>query len=206
MKYSRRICLAILAIGICSAFGSSGIASGTVLCGNNSSTTSCSSKFAAGTEIKWTWNAQVTWHTTGGTTLATCTGGQVTGKTSNSGSSTETVKGPLSSLTWTGCTKEIKTLTNGEFEIHSISGTDNGTLTLKNTQYTINGLFENESCIYGAGTGTDVGTIVGGSPATGSVSSLVPRQTGSGFLCPAEIRWTGAFVITASGSFFVANG
>jgi cytoskeletal protein CcmA (bactofilin family) len=203
MKYLKILGLAAIAAAALMAFA--GSASATVLCANNASTTACSSKYAAGTVIESSLSASATLETTGGTVLDTCTGGKVNGKVENAGSSTTTVSGKITSLTWEGCTKETKTLANGELEIHWISGTDNGTLTAKNTQVTVNGLFEGESCIYGAGAGTDLGTVVGGTNATLLISALVPRQTGSGFLCPAETRWTASYKVTAPNPLYVAT-
>ncbi|HEV2858726.1 MAG TPA: hypothetical protein VGW80_10025 [Solirubrobacterales bacterium] len=203
MKYLKILGLAAVAAAALMAFA--GSASATVLCNNNTSTTACTSKVTAGTAIKSELNGgSATLETTGGTVLVTCTGSTVAGTVENAGGSAATVGGKITALTWSGCSKEVKTLVNGELEIHHIAGTDNGTLTAKNTQVTVNGLFENESCIYGAGTGTDLGTLVGGAPATLSISALVKRQTGSGALCPAETRWTASYKVTAPNPLYVA--
>ncbi|HEV2858759.1 MAG TPA: hypothetical protein VGW80_10190 [Solirubrobacterales bacterium] len=206
MKHTKMLGLAVMAAMALMAFAGVGTASATKLCQNNANTTTCSAPYASGTVIHANLTGKATLETSGGTVLDVCGISTVEGKTSNVGSSTETVKGAITALTWEECTKETKTITPGELEIHSISGTDNGTLTAKNTQVTINGLFENESCIYGAGTGTDLGTVVGGAPATLSISTLVKKQTGSGALCPFEARWTASYAVDKPNPLYVSVG
>ncbi|HEV2858724.1 MAG TPA: hypothetical protein VGW80_10015 [Solirubrobacterales bacterium] len=208
MKYAKMLGLALVAAAALMAFVGAGTASATKLCKNNLNTTTCSESYGTGTVIDATLAGEkpsAILETTGGTVLDTCTSSTVKGKTATAGSSTETVKGPIEELTWGGCTKETKTLTTGELEIHHIAGTDNGTLTAKDTQVTVNGLFENESCVYGAGTGTDLGVVTGGATATITINALVKRVTG-GFSCPAETRWTASYTVTAPKPLYVSVG
>jgi hypothetical protein len=189
MKYVKMLSLALVAASALMAFVGAGTASATrIYCG----ATHC----PAGTDISATLKTGSTaiLETTGGTTLVTCSGSTVAGKTSNTGSSTETVKGPISTLSWSGCTNTVNTIVKGELEIHSASPTNNGTLTAKSTQVTVDGIF-GESCIYGAGAGLNLGTVVGGSPASISISALVPLISGGGF-CPKETRWTANYTVT----------
>lgn len=183
-----------------------GSAAATTLCGNNLNTTSCGTPYAAGTTVTLALTNSMVVETNGGTTLSTCTGTTVQGKTAAGGSPTETVKVPIESWSWSGCTKHTTTDVNGEIEIHHISGTDNATMTAKNTQFTTSGWFNNEICIYGAGTGMDMGTIVGGSPAMLNVNVPVPRQAGSGPFCPAEMRWTMNLKITGPNPMYFSAG
>jgi hypothetical protein len=205
MKYMKMLGLALVASAALMAFGGAGTASATKLCKNSTNTTTCSEPYAASTVIDATLSGSAILETSGGTVLETCTGSTLKGKTANAGGSTETLKEPIESLTWSGCTKEKRTLTLGELEFHWIAGTDSATLTARNTQWTVGGLFENESCLYGFGTGTDLGTVVGGTNATLSISALVPRQTGSGFLCPAETRWTASYKFTEPSPLYVTS-
>jgi hypothetical protein len=204
MRYLKMISLAAVAAAAVMAFVGAGTASATVLCNNNGSTTACSSKVGAGTKIVSELTGSAILETKEGTVLDTCTGGSVNGSVENAGGAAATVTGKITALTWTGCTKETKTTALGELEVHHIAGTDNGTVTGKNSVVTVAGLFQNESCLYGTGNGTDLGTLVGGSPATIVISTLVPRQAGSGFLCPAEARWTASYKVTAPNPLFVA--
>lgn len=202
MKYLKILGLAAVAAMALMAFA--GTASATVLCNNNASTTACSSKVAAGAHITGEAGGTSTLETTGGTVLVTCKKADLTGEVKSAGGSAATVSGPIKTLDFTECSKPVTTLVNGELEVHHIAGTDNGTVTAKNTQVTIAGLFNNESCIYGAGNGLDLGTLVGGAPATLTVNTLVPRQLGSGAFCPAEARWTSSFKVTAPNPLYVA--
>jgi hypothetical protein len=109
----------------------------------------------------------------------------------NSGSAAGTVSGPVGSWTSSECTKPTKTIKNGELEIHHIAGTTNGTLTVKGTEVTVEA-FEGVSCVY---TGEDVGTLVGGSPATITANAVI-KKTSGGFLCPSAPRSTVSYKLT----------
>jgi hypothetical protein len=155
----------------------------------------------AGTLIEGALSKNAVLETISGEKLNECTASSLVGKTSNAGSATETVKGAINLLTWSGCEKATSTLSTGELEIHWISGTTNGTVTGKSTEVTINGIF-GSSCVYGTGTGTDLGVLKGGTPATIEISTIVPRISG-GFLCPTEARWTAAYKVTNPGTLNV---
>jgi hypothetical protein len=51
------------------------------------------------------------------------------------------------------------------------------------------------SCVYGTTTGTKLGTLKGGSPATLTVSASLPKISG-GFLCANPAKWTGSRKVT----------
>jgi hypothetical protein len=204
MKHLKILGLAAVAAMAVMAFVGAGTASATVLCNNNASTTACSSKVAAGTEIKSELTGSAILETTGGTTLDTCTGGGVNGKVESAGSSTTTVGGKNSSVTWSGCTVETKTLAPGSLEIHWISGTDNGTLTASGAEVTVNtGFFG--ACVYGTGTGKDLGTLVGGGPATLAISTTVTLTKNESGLCPSETKWTANYKVTQPNPLYVAT-
>jgi hypothetical protein len=89
-------------------------------------------------------------------------------------------------LTLSSCTFATKNISNCEGEIHSISGTSNGTVTVtKGCEVTTNtSLFG--SCIYGVGAPTDVGIVEeGGSGAAAKVSKVVIKVSGA--LCPSTM-------------------
>ncbi|MGN6274920.1 MAG: hypothetical protein ACTHNP_03195 [Solirubrobacterales bacterium] len=136
--------------------------------------------------------------TTGETTLDTCTGSTITGKTENEGSETTTVHGPNQVINWGKCTSETKTTILGELEIHWISGTDNGTMTSIGTQVTVKTIFG--TCTYSA---SDIGTLVGGNPATIEIKELSVKLV-SGF-CPPETKWTDSFTVTSPKPLFVSK-
>jgi hypothetical protein len=193
MKYLKILGLTAVAAMAMMAFA--GSASATALKGAGGAA------LGAGTVIESSLTKPAVLETTGGEKLNECTGSTLAGKTSNAGSATETVRGTISTLSWSGCEKTTTTLKTGELEIHWISGTTNGTVTGKNSEVTINGIF-GSSCVYGTGAGTDLGVLNGGTPATIEINTIVPRISG-GFLCPAEARWTAAYKVTNPGTLNV---
>jgi hypothetical protein len=138
----------------------------------------------------------------GSLVLDECTGGTVEGITSNNGSSTETVKGEVSkaNLTWSGCSRTTNTLAGGNLEIHWTSGA-NGTLTATGFEVTVSTIFG--SCIYGFGTtAKNLGEVKGGTPATLSIKTSVPKISGP---CPSESNWTANYTVTNPGTLRVTE-
>lgn len=167
--------------------------------------------YGAGTTIHATQKAGTTavLETTGTnpTTLDTCTTSTIHGETSNAGSSTTTVSGSIGILSWgvagtTPCSKTTDTLNAGELEIHWISGTDNGTLTGKNAEVTVNTIFG--TCVYGTGASFDLGTLVGGTSPTISIDATVPKISGN-FACPGEATWTAEYEVTEPHALYVST-
>jgi hypothetical protein len=197
MKYLKTIGLAALAAMALMAFGAS-TASATELYKLTTGTPSIDT-LGVGTTIDASLTGSAILETTGGEVLNTCTGGTVHGEITNAGSATTTVNGHIDELTWTGCTRETKTIANGSLEIHHITGTTNGTVTGKDSEVTINGIF-GSSCVYGTGAGTHLGTLVGASGphahATLAIKATVPRTAG-GFLCPSTAVWNANYTVTS---------
>jgi hypothetical protein len=202
MKYIKMLGLAAVAAMALMAIVGAGTASATTLCKESKTSGDCASKFPAGTTLEASVETSALLKTSGGTTIATCSNGTVSGKTSNEGSTTETVKGNISSLTWSNCSTTVDTLANGSLEVHHIAGTNNGTVTSNGTEVTIN--FIGLSCIFKT-SNTDIGTLTGGAPATFDISATIPGISG-GF-CPASGIWSGAYVFTnPSSTLDVAAG
>jgi hypothetical protein len=208
MKYVKILGLAAVAAMALMASIGAGTASATVLCNVNILTTGCTTAtppqhYPAGTPIHASLPTgnEALLETTGGTILDRCKKSTIKGEVKNAGSSTTTVSGPIQTLTWEECTTTTNTVITGELEIHHIAGTDNGTLTAKNTQVTV--VVFGESCIYGAGAGLDLGTLKGGSPATISINTIV-KKVGGGGLCPAETRWTASYTVNEPNPLYVS--
>lgn len=165
-----------------------------VLCKTNTSTLACPEIYSTGQALEASLKEKTSavLELTGGTVLDECTSSTLKGKTTNTGSSSEAVKASIESLSWSGCTKTTDTLKSGSLEFAWIAGTDNATLTGKETEWTVNTIFG--TCTYGFGTGTDLGTITGGSPATIGVNVVLKEIKG---LCPEEARWTAEYTFTA---------
>jgi hypothetical protein len=136
----------------------------------------------------------------------TCTKGVATVVTSNTGSDTETVHGPIEELTFENCLCPTTVLKKGEMEIH-YEGEGKGTITIKNTAVTVN--CGGVSCTYGgAASGTDLGTL--DEPANSSsdakitINASVPKLEG-GFLCASTEAWLGEYTVTSPTPLYVAT-
>ena len=133
---------------------------------------------------------------TGGSTLDTCTGSTVQGKITNAGSSTTTVTGEITALTWSGCTFPTTTVTLGKVESHHVTGTTNGTVTADaEIGVTVNTVFFG-SCVYGVKAGTDLGLSTGGNPSTFSANAVIVKLSGSAFACPETAKFVATYVST----------
>jgi len=202
MKHLKMLGLALAAAAAVMAFIGAASASATVLCENNQ-TSACTSIHAAKSKESFSSTTTATLSTTGGILEDTCTGSTVSGEITNAGSSSTTVVGSVAtaSLTWTGCTNTTKTLTGGELEIHSIAGSDNGTVTAKGFAVTV--LMSGLDCAYGAGTGLDLGTFVPntstGLGGTLAINAVVKRNNEhSNVFCPETAKWVANYTQTST--------
>ena len=152
---------------------------------------------AAGTTLNFT--------DTAGNPIDTCKESTVKGSIAKPGGDTTTVNVALSVFTWAGCTQTTSTVVIGELEIHGISVTDNGTVTGRNTKWTIN-VF-GVSCVYGFGAGTDLGILTGTTSATGhatmAINAIINEQEPKQFLCPDSSKLTGSYIVTTPTGFYV---
>lgn len=205
MKHFKVIGLAAVAAMALTAFLGAGSASATVLC-KTQMTEGCAAAgwdYPIGTVIDASLEAETTLRlkNTSGTTLVTCTASTVKGETTNTGSATETVDGNASVLTFEGCDNPIHLVTPGSFEVHSIVGTDNGTVTANGVTVilTIFGV----SCVYTTD-GTHAGVATGGSMGTVDFNTVLKKEVG-GFLCPETIIWNGAYTVTSPEPLYVST-
>jgi hypothetical protein len=205
MRYIKILGLAAVAAMALTAFLGAGSASATVLCKTTPVSGVCPTgwHYPEGTTIDATVDGTV--RLVAGPIDNTCTTSTVKGKTENTGSASETVRGSIETLTFTGCTCPVTVIKNGSLEIHSIAGSNNGTLTGKNSEVTVS--CSGVSCIYGtSATGTHLGTVTGSATDTGNATvDLGNLETGKGaslekkggsFLCPSTGEWTGHYWIT----------
>jgi len=197
MKHVKRIGLAAVAAAALIAFVGAGTASATVVCSAQENPCSGANKWPAGTVIAATLKTTGKLVTTDEkTTLDTCTGSTIEGRLTSTGSATTTPSGPVELMTWTGCTFTTKTIQTGGLEIHSISGTHNGTVTTTGEfRITINTVLFG-SCVFGVTSGTDLGELKEGNPAAGVVKMVAQKLSGSEAACPATALATGEYVQT----------
>jgi len=198
MKCLKMLGLAAVAAAALMAIAGVGTASATVLC--QTTTTSCSKKWESGTQLDFHVRAGTVgrWGNTSGETLVECTEGLLQGKPS-AGSGSETVKMSVgaSEFNWnSGCSGvQTKTLEGGTIEIHNITGTDNGTVTI--TGFTFTTTLFGATCTYGFLEATDLGVLTGSGTGDAilDISTSFSKKEGS-FLCPLSLNWKEEFTQT----------
>ena len=197
MKHVRILGLAVLAVMAAMAFVGAGTASATTI--------DCAGVHCpVGTVIDASLTGSASLTTTEGTVLDTCTGGTVKGKTTTTGSASETVKGNIEELTWGPCTEPTTTITKGTLEIHWTSGL-NGTLTAGSTrtQFTV-GTTIFGSCVFMLEPGVSFGTVTG--TTSGDAVLHINAILHGTNLCPTTARWVGTYTITSPTPFAVTAG
>jgi hypothetical protein len=179
MKHLKMLGIVAIAAAALTALMGAGTASATVLYSGGT-------KLGAGTKIEATGSNIVL---KAGFATIECAHAEGDGKTSNQGGASETVEGNISNLSFTECNATVKVLKKGKLVIHHTSGS-NGTVTSEGAEVTV-AVF-GTSCTYGTPEALNVGTLIGGSPATMSGSASVKRIAG-GFLCanPASVSASG---------------
>jgi hypothetical protein len=170
MKHLKTLGLAAVVAAVATAICGVGTASATVLCQNN--TEPCTAKYLAGTEVNITLKPGTSNELKAGFANFTCLESNLTGKTANTGSSTETVRGlPATWITSNCGSATIVVLNKGELEIHHIAGTSAGTLTTKGQEVTV--MTAGVSCVYGPGaTPLDLGKLTGSSENGGATATI----------------------------------
>lgn len=176
--------------------------SATVICKNNLNTNVCSEPYAVGTKGTASLTGSMTFKTTGGTTIATCTSSTVSGTLETAGSSTTTPKSNLTTLTFSGCSTTVDVLAAGTGEPHWTAGTDNGVMTTSGTRVTVN--FLGVSCIFKTAA-TAVGTLTGGNPGTLDLNGTIPEETRN-FGCPSSGILSGTYIATEPKNAWLTSG
>jgi len=202
MKVFRLFTYAGALTGVLLAIAGTGAAGATMLCKTAPGGFTCPEHYGAGTTIEATFTSGSTsiFETAEGTVLQTCAESTIKGKTQNTGSSTETIKVALESWTWGKCTRTMNTLKLGSLELHYHTAYGGPLTGTGSTEWTTNTIFG--SCVYGTGTGLNLGTLSGGNPATISVNTAVPKISGN-FACPSTTLWTANYTITTPEPLYV---
>jgi hypothetical protein len=205
MKYLKSLSLAAVVAALGLACFGAGSASATVLC--KSLSNPCVSDYPSGTEIHIVQTGEIIIESPSGVTYEECPIQTTKGKTTSTGGLGKAVGIQVEVMTWTNCNNPINTLVQGSLEIQYTSG-GNGTVTSKGAEwkweiYTSGGLIRHD-CWYTTGTGTQIGTIKGGAPATIQVNVLMKKQAGS-IGCWAETRWTGNYEVTTPNPLYIAG-
>jgi hypothetical protein len=200
MKYVKILALAAVAATALMALLGTSLASATVLCKENAIPCPELKVYPAKTNVSATTEPKtsVVFRSTGGTELSTCSFSTIEGQTEKKGGEKEPIVIPIAQLSWFECTSIVLTRELGTLEIDYIGPETRGTFTMKNVRVTVSAF--GVTCTYGTGaTAIDIGTAKGTtsetSPATLTVSAVVPKVEGS-FLCPADAVWEGSYNIT----------
>jgi hypothetical protein len=193
MKYLKMLALAAVAAAALMVFIGVGTASATTLCSTTVETCPAGQKLTVGTILDFTLTSGVSsaWKETstgggGGEVLDTCKGSTLKGEITNAGSSTETVTGKFTAITWGTCTFPTTTTLLGKFEIHKIAGTSNGTVTVEDgteNKMTINTIFFG-TCVYAMPGGESIGDFTEGNPAVFHMAAVLEKTEGSNLACP----------------------
>lgn len=197
MKYLKMLGLAAVAAAALMAIVGVGTASATVLC--HTTSTPCAEKWGLGTTVEFTVKPGTSgvWSRTNGEVVATCPEGEIKGNIAKAGSETSTVEIPVeaSHFVWKSCI-ETNTLEGGSLEVHTIPGTDNGTVTARGFKFTT--VVAGINCVYGFAEAGSLGTLT--ASETGSsvldINTFFIKREGS-ILCPSNLTWTEQFTQTA---------
>jgi len=217
MKYLKMLALAAVAAGALMAFIGAGSASASVVCSTSVDPCPTGQKWTAGTALEFSIPAGQSANLVetnnppaeNGESINTCKESTVGGKITKVGSSTETVTGEITALTWKGCTFPTTTTVLGKLEIHKIvGGGGNGTLTADGeTRVTINTVFFG-SCVYTVESGKSIGDVTEGNPSVFHANAVAHKREGSNFACPTTAVWTATYeqTVPAGTTFYVTNG
>jgi len=169
-------------------------ASATKLCTNSG----CSTTYPAHTTISGglNWPMQLT---ANGGTVDECTTALLHAETENG--SGEPIEVRLGEFSYINCSQNTSTVNKGSWEIFWTSGT-NGKVVARESELTT--VIFGVTCVYGAGTGTKIGTLTGGIVPVLAISAAL-LKTGGGFLCPAAVSWDAEYIFTAPHALYVGS-
>lgn len=196
MKHLKTLGLAVVAAMALLAFVGAGSASATVLCKTAVNPCPAEWKYPIGTLLDTSLTAGTSTIWEGAGLPQTCSESTFKGTTENNGSSTETVLMRLEAFNINNCTLNWTLVSPGELEIHSIEGTNNGTLTVRGLVWQV-GPF----CRVGFSNWTDIGTITGGNPANVVINVTVPWVGG----CFETYHWTASYAVTQPTPLYVES-
>jgi hypothetical protein len=126
-------------------------------------------------------------------TQDTCTESHMHGTTTSpyTGAS---VGGPLTSLSFGGCTHTTDVAKPGSLSVSSIAGTTDGTVTSSGTEVTFHSTIFEVILICKTNTGVDIGRLTGKTSTHATLD--VVAVVNCGFFVPTA-RWEGSYVVTS---------
>jgi hypothetical protein len=190
MKYLKTVAVAVV-VAILMAFAGAGTAAATVLY-------SGPTPLPAGYEIESSMLGSSKLTETKGEIKSTCSAGNLKATIGKTGSATETAMTltNIGDLTWTTCSNLVETKQGGEWEIHWVAKTGNGTIKTTPMWLTV-AIVGPGTCTYSTGF-TTLGTITGSTTGFAIIDINVPvTRTMSSFLCPSSLTWTAEYKVTS---------
>ena len=204
MKRLRMAAVAVVAAVAMAMLAGSGTASATVLYNNIED-------LPAGSEVSASLKTGSSMLLKAGFANITCSESTFSGLTENTGGSSSTVRGRVSALSIGFCNATVMVGSTfdvikgvgdyGEFEVHHILGTGNGTLTGRAIEITVS--LAGTHCVYRPLNSIDLGTITAGNPATIHINAKLPKSSG-GFLCANPAEWTATYTVTTPSTLTVS--
>jgi hypothetical protein len=181
MKYLKMLGLAAVSTMAFMAFASSASATTLETTGvtiNSSETISASLVSGTSAELK----------STGGSFQNTCTGSSAHGATASPFTATK-LSGPLTSLTFSGCTRAVTVHAPGSLTVEHISGTTNGTVFSDEAVVTTGSPVGTLTCE--TGTGTHIGTL------TGVKHGHAELHINAHIPCGISAKWEATYIVTS---------
>ena len=184
MKYLKMLGLAAVAAMALTAFTAGSASATTLEVGGvtQNKSVSLSASLASGTKAVLA--------RTDGSLANECAASAVAGSTVTPFTGT-TVTGPISSLSFTSCTRTVTVHKAGTLHVEFKSGT-NGTVSSSGAEVTVGSPFGTLTCVTGAG--VDLGTLTG--VAAGNASMDISAVLNCGFLVPSA-TWKGTYTVTS---------
>jgi hypothetical protein len=201
MKFWKIFSLSVAATVALVAFAGVGTASADELCTEPANAMNMCPAGKLITEVHGTLVGSARWAATDNSPINTCTTGTMKDNSISQGTGIRPVNGsPV--YTWGSCNFPTKTVANGTLDASAASG-GGTTVTATETQVTFNTVLFG-SCVYGAGTGTDLGSIANGGK-TLAVNVATSKISGGG-ACPAWVLFTATIEVTNhTAVFYITN-
>lgn len=202
LKIGGALVLAVLAL---TALVGAGSASATVLCNNNTSTEACSGtygKVKIGMKLVKNGLFVIAWES--GTVMTECAISSTKDVITEPGGAKLRVAFPveLAGYTYKECSRPTEPITGGTYEIEYIDKTDNGRLLVSEFQVRVETIFG--PCTWISGKEAEVGTIVGGTPATVVFNNVPLTKKSGGPLC-GNVVMRGTYELTEPKPLYVAK-
>jgi hypothetical protein len=141
----------------------------------------------------------------GGTTTDTCNTSEVKGETESpfTAEGTKPIGGPVTSLTFGGCSHTTDVLKPGKLFVSWIEGTTNGTVVSKEAEVLVRSTVFGINATCKTGTGTTIGTLTGVKTGHATMDIDATNVLDCGIL--GKSSWIGTYTVTSPTGLGVAK-